>query len=111
MSPSSLVRLYRDTPGIARDTYTGRRVRVRLPAKGYLVVGDGVGYKGVGWFTGYADTPPVVLFLCDPPPDNSAPIEVVGVCAGRVEDGVRRGPGIDWQVRVTGCSLTRHAAQ
>lgn len=110
VGPASLVRIYRDTPGIAASTYTGRRVRVRLPASGYVVKADGVGWSGVGWLTGFSDAPPALVFFCDPPPDNKSDIEVVGLCAGRSEDGHKRAPDVDWCVVVTECSLLRRAA-
>jgi hypothetical protein len=52
-----LVRIYQDTPGFAAGTYTGRRIRVRFEA-GQLKAADG----GLGWFTGFDRTPPVILF-------------------------------------------------
>lgn len=108
VSPESLVRLYRDTPHIAHETYSGRRVRVNLPAGSYKIIQQGVGYRIVGWFTGFQDTPPVLVFFCDPPPDEKAALEIVGVCRGRTNDGLRRAPGIDFVITVTECSVLRH---
>lgn len=97
----SLVRIYQDTPGSAAGTYTGRRIRVRFEA-GQLKAADG----GLGWFTGFDRTPPVILFLCDRQTDPPGTVEVVGVCRGLVHDGFRRGPGIDWHILVTDCAVT-----
>lgn len=107
VSAASLVRLYRDTPHIANSSYTGLRIRVRLEPKTYKVNPDGLGWPaGVGWFAGFADTPPVIVFHCAPPADNTKALEVVGVCNGMTRDGVRRAPGINWCLDVADCSVT-----
>jgi hypothetical protein len=110
VAAGSLVRLYRDTPHMAHDTYTGRRIRVTLAPRTYRVERGVVGYPTVGWLTGFADTPPAVVFVVEPPPDDSATLEIVGTCRGRVDDGHRRGNGVNFHVLVDGCSLFRHAA-
>jgi hypothetical protein len=96
VSPSNLVRLYRDTPNLAADSFTGRRIRCRLTPGTYRVVPG-----GVGWVTGFQDLP-AVFFACDPPtgvlPTDT--LEVVGSCAGITHDGHRRGPGVDWFIMV-----------
>lgn len=83
-------------------------MRVRLEPGEYRIIPGGVGHPpaGVGWFTGFADTPPAVVFRCDPPPDETYGLVVVGLCRGAVADGVRRSPGIDFGIVVDECQVT-----
>lgn len=108
VSPTNLVRLYRDSPQLADATYTGRKIRVRFGAKQYRVVAGAIGHPpvGLGWFTGFVDVPPVLVFRCIPPSDDTQPIEVVGVCRGLIHDGIRRGSGIEFHIRVEDCIVS-----
>lgn len=104
VSPANLVRLYRDTPNLANDSFTGRRIRCRLTPGAYRLVPG-----GVGWVTGFQDLP-AVFFACDSQPAGVLPtdtLEVVGYCVGVTRDGHRRGPGVDWYVTVVDSVVLR----
>lgn len=100
MSPAAIVRVYRDTPELAKTAYTGATIRVRIEPSNYALAP-----RQIHWHqTGFTDAPPVIVFECrELPADSASEIEITGVCRGRVEDGKRRGPGIDWYVRVVDC--------
>ena len=98
---TSLVRDYRDSPGLAESTWTGQKLLITLPAKGYKIsLGE------IHWFTGLPESLPVIVFECgDPPVNNERDIEIIGICRGRVWDSKHRGPGIDWYIKIESCTL------
>lgn len=97
---SRLVNGYLDTPDLAHRTWTGRTVTVTLAAGNYSVTPD-----AVHWFTGFENTPPVIVFECERPPrDNTQTIRITGVCRGSFRDGKRRSPEIDFFVKVADCT-------
>lgn len=102
-NPGSLVRSYRDAPRSANGAWTGQRVRIQLDP-GTYTIGPGAIY----FHSGTTDVPPCMVFECvNPPANSSAVCEIVGRCEGMVRDGIRRGPGIDFYLRVTGCTAGR----
>lgn len=96
ISLTDLVEAYRFQPDVADSAYTGRRVRVSLST--YRVLPDGI---GVEW--GKPESPPIVLFRCEPP-RKTQPIIVTGVCRGRVKDDRPRAAAVRWYLLVDQCS-------
>lgn len=98
----SLYRAYRDAPDMAHTTWTGHRVRITLLPRDYQTRPD-----GIHWFDSMKDAPAVFVFVTDRPPlDNSNTIEIIGVCRGRQNDGIVRGPLCDWHIRCDECTVT-----
>jgi hypothetical protein len=78
------------------------RVRVVLPAGTYSVAFRSIVFR----YPTIVSEPPSIVFECESPPDNnSRAIVVVGTVAEVQRDGIRRSAGVDWQVRVSDCTV------
>ena len=83
------------------STYLDCRVRVRIEANQYKLVGDRIETHFVT-----DGKPGCVYFFCDSLPQNaSRQLIVTGTCRGIVRDGIIREPGVDYYVKVDGCSV------
>jgi hypothetical protein len=104
ISPSDLVIEYRG--GQSRD---GKRVVMTLAPRTYTVVKDDDN-PGIHWHVVIprppaTPVPPAIVFLCQPPPDNSRFIEITGTVRGAVGDDTDRGSGVRFTISVDATGL------
>ena len=84
------------------ERWSGQVVRVRLVRGSYTTSGTSVVWRG-----GRDTDAPDLVFVCDSlSPPTGGTVFVRGVVKGRVRDGLHRGTGADWYVRVEGCVVT-----
>lgn len=96
----SLAAVYRRNP--ADRTYKDRVVQVHLDAQAYRISPGRIDAYRIN--TGQPGA--IVFEVAFTPADNRSPLVVTGTVRGIVRDGIVREPGVDYYVRVEGCTVT-----
>lgn len=98
---NTLVNEYRDHREAADREYLNQPIQVYLPARTYKLGKDRIEAR-----FGLPGMPGALVFECHPPVTDRFPLLVTGICRGTVRDGIERANGIDWFIRIEGCSVT-----
>lgn len=99
ISPAHLVRVYRDNP---KDrTFTDRLIQCHLDPRTYRLGSGRIEAHYVNDGKPGAMVFEVAVTLAE----NTSHLVITGTCRGPVKDGIVREPGVDYYIRVEGCTV------